>query len=73
MVQKEKDKQIRAERLKDGADHLLDRIDDIGLQALLEDDDGYQGRTEERPQERVNATDLLDGMKDKYVLGIIQC
>jgi len=66
IVQKEKEKQSRTEKLKNNAAHLLDRLEEIGLPALLEDDDGYYGRTEERPIERVNATDLLDAFKNKY-------
>ena len=65
IVQKEKEKQSRTEKLKNNAAHLLDRLEEIGLPALLEDDDGYYGRTEERPIERVNATDLLDAFKNK--------
>ena len=65
VVQKEKEKQSRTEKLKNSASYLLDRLDEIGLPALLEDDDGHFGRTEERPIERVNATDLLDAVKNK--------
>ena len=56
---------MRTEKLKNSATYLIDRLDEIGLPALLEEDDGFFGRTEERPLERVNATDLLDAVKNK--------
>ena len=64
-MQKEKNKKARVEKLKNKADHLIDRLDEIGFQALLEEDDDFQGNAGERPIERVNATDLLDAMKNK--------
>ncbi len=64
---KEREKQFRSGNLKQSADHLIQRIDDIGIQALLEEDDGIRELTEQ-PCERVNATDLLNALKDKYVL-----
>ena len=65
IVQNEKEKQERSQKLKGAANHLIDRLEDIGFQALLEEDDGQYGRVIDRPCERVNATDLLDGLKRK--------
>eukprot|EP00794_Sanderia_malayensis_P006079 gene6079-6782_t len=68
VAKKEREKQFRTARLKNSADHLIDRLEEVGLQALLEEDDGLHGRMSERPVERVNATDLLNALKDKYDL-----
>lgn len=51
-------------KIKNRADHLLNRLDEIGMEALLEDDfDGseYGGR----PKEKVTASEILEALREK--------
>ena len=50
--------------MKHKADNLLNRMDEIGMEALLEDDlDGseFGGRA----KEKVTVTEILDALKEK--------
>eukprot|EP00111_Clytia_hemisphaerica_P002852 TCONS_00008039-protein len=54
-------------RLKQRADNLLNRMDEIGIEALLEDDmdlSEYGGRA----KEKVTVTEILDALKHKYMV-----
>ena len=62
----EKEKEIQSSKIKNNADNLLNRMDEIGLHALLEDDFGDSQTYEGRPKHKVTATELLDALRDKY-------
>lgn len=64
----EKERVGHVNKIKNNANNLLNRMDEIGLQALLEDDFGDGQMYEGRPKEKVTATELLDALRDKYIV-----
>lgn len=66
LAAKERERQAVSLKIKNRADHLLNRMDEIGMQALLEDDLMEGMEFEGRPKEKVTATELLNALKEKY-------
>ena len=65
MAAKARAKQVQSLQIKNRAYHLLNRMDEVGMQALLEDDFddgiGFEGR----PKDRVAAADVFDVLSEK--------
>ncbi|XP_047146715.1 trichohyalin isoform X1 [Hydra vulgaris] len=66
MAAKERAKQVHSIQIKNKAYHLLNRMDEIGMQALLEDDYNDGSSFEGRPKDHITASDLIDVLNEKY-------
>lgn len=66
LAEEERQRVSNSTKLKVYASNLLNRMDEIGMDALLENDlesHGISGR----PKEKVTATELLNALKEKLV------
>ena len=68
MAEVEKDRIMQSHRLKQQASNLLNRMEEIGIAALLEDDFGDGQEYDGQPKEKVTATQLLNAVRDKYAV-----
>ena len=64
VAEQERDRVNTSQKLKNTADNLLNRMDEIGMQALLEDD-FEDGTSAGRAKDRVSATELLNALSEK--------